>query len=715
MRRAFTLIELLVAIVLLLAVIIATSKVFNTASKVSSTGEANADVLQQATVLEEQIRRDLDRICRDGYFAIHCVEVPNNVRQQAYPGATAPLLDPTRPADAIIRCDQLVFFTAGREVSARWAGPGDLANVGGGQQARAAMVRYSHGIQLPRFTPDNVPAATGGVQVVAPVVVRVTGSQQAVPQLVPWGWSPGGDRNISYRPNSDGAQGPAVPAVDPNQPEARQWTLARKAVLLADDGGFPVFYPEPASYTTAQTLGPSSAPSIFGDVSNINLNASMPGNAYQRWHWQEMRDRAWTPRSADLMPSPLVQNGWVDVASSDLDRIRKAIAPTLRLAQPVDFGQGIGPNSVSTPYWTVGGEAPSPDVSVDNEPPIGWPRPIDGCSGQDCWPTDAGVKAFGGSMPTGLTVASFTTQRDRIMRGTFGVGASAGVIASNASFAFAGWPRAEKTVTDLNRRTELLTSPTLLTNCSSFRVDWTWAPGTGRQEDSAGVIIGKQERRDAVGKARRVPLLKGLGVDQSNPFNWWTLRGFEPFANPSAQWAAGDADPPTVSKDIPWFGLPSAEFGVTLAQDPHWMPSCRHSEAAPVDGSPAFEFENTNRHMWQVARAVEGVQFGFAPPGTAVPPPSFNVPAAVDFPGEPRAVIRPFAGYPAVRAYTAVFGFNQDDAYVITPDGIGVLRDDYTPWPTQIRVTVTIHDPRLVLDRGREFQFVLDVPKRRKD
>jgi hypothetical protein len=43
------------------------------------------------------------------------------------------------------------------------------------------------------------------------------------------------------------------------------------------------------------------------------------------------------------------------------------------------------------------------------------------------------------------------------------------------------------------------------------------------------------------------------------------------------------------------------------------------------------------------------------------------------------------------------------------------MREDYTPWPTQIRVTATIHDPRLVLDRGREFQFVLDVPKRRKD
>jgi hypothetical protein len=85
---------------------------------------------------------------------------------------------------------------------------------------------------------------------------------------------------------------------------------------------------------------------------------------------------------------------------------------------------------------------------------------------------------------------------------------------------------------------------------------------------------------------------------------------------------------------------------------------------------------------------------------------------SVSFPNNPSAITRPL---PGVRAYTAVFGFNQEEAYVVTPDGTIVLRDDYTPWPTQIRITATIHDPRLVLDRGREFQFVIDVPKRRKD
>jgi competence protein ComGC len=139
-RRAFTVVELLVSIVVLLAVIIATSKVFNTASKVSSTGEATADILQQAGVIEEQLRRDLDRLTRDGYMAIQCVAVRNDVNQQIQINlgqvVTAPLLNPQLASNAVLRCDQLVFFTAGTEVSARWAGPGDLVTSGGGQQAR---------------------------------------------------------------------------------------------------------------------------------------------------------------------------------------------------------------------------------------------------------------------------------------------------------------------------------------------------------------------------------------------------------------------------------------------------------------------------------------------------------------------------------------------------------------------------------------------------
>jgi hypothetical protein len=113
-----------------------------------------------------------------------------------------------------------------------------------------------------------------------------------------------------------------------------------------------------------------------------------------------------------------------------------------------------------------------------------------------------------------------------------------------------------------------------------------------------------------------------------------------------------------------------------------------------VHGTSAFD--RTNFHMRVVAQAIEGV-------------------TGANAATQPAAVTAPFGTNVPVRVYTAVFGFNQDEAYTVTPDGYRVIRDDYTPWPTQLRVTCTLHDSRLVLDRGREFQFVLDVPKRRRD
>jgi prepilin-type N-terminal cleavage/methylation domain-containing protein len=703
-RRAFTLIELLVAIVLLLAVLIATSKVFNTASKVASTGESNADVLQQATVLEEQLRRDLGRICRDGFFAIHCVEVPNNVHRLTG-GAGAPLVNPAAPENATVRCDQIVFFTAGSEISMRWAGPGDLAAAGGGQQARAAMVRYAHGVQLPGLTEELLKAFPSSGQpdpVPHPIATRALGG--AISQFVPWWWSGNASRSVEYRSGTTAPRAASLAACDPNQPEARQWTLARKAVLLADDGSYPNFYPEPANYAVAELTGPSSAPSVFGDLQNAAATPQPQGSAYRRWHWREFRDRGWIPLSADIIPSPLIQCGWVDIAASDLDKVRRAIAPTLRLSTPVQFGPGASLASISTPFGSRFGEAPGPGFGSDDEPPLGWPRPQGGCSGDGCWPADTGVVLAGGNLsgsPAGSTtppaVRQFTTQRDRIMRGVFGVGSAAEVPQGN-TYGFMGWPRAEKSIVDLDRKTELLTSATLLTNCSSFRVEWTWEQGTGRQVDSSGTLIGTQIRTDAFGNNRPVPVIEGLGQRQDIAGNLWVLRGFEPFANPTVSWPASFQDPPSRARDQPWFGLPNPSFGVTLAQDASVTPQCLHQADPPAGGGAAFSYEVSNKHMRRVAELIEGLD---GPDG--------------GFPGEPRAVTRPFAAYPGVRAYSAVFGFNQDDAYVVTPDGIVVLRDDYTPWPTQVRVTVTLHDPRLVLDRGREFQFVIDVPKRRKD
>ena len=93
--RGFTLTELLVAVGVLIVVILATARIFGTVTKVTSAGEANADMLQTAQAIERQLRNDLARISTDGFFLIQGVEVENDVN-----GSGAPLLNSALPASA---------------------------------------------------------------------------------------------------------------------------------------------------------------------------------------------------------------------------------------------------------------------------------------------------------------------------------------------------------------------------------------------------------------------------------------------------------------------------------------------------------------------------------------------------------------------------------------------------------------------------------------
>jgi hypothetical protein len=649
-------------------VIIATSKIFNTASKVSSTGEANADVLQQGTVIEEQMRRDLERLCRDGYMAIQCVAVRNNVNQVISPADNAPLLNPQLDANAILRCDQIVFFTAGTETSARWAGPGDLISGGGGQQSRGARVYYGHGVQFPSLPndPTSNPPGSDPSSVVKPIITGVIPAPSGLKQVVPWTWFDPLIYQLGWQYGTTTQT--AAARVLANQPEARQWVLARKSVLLSDDGGRPIYYPEPSDLNVAAKQGPSSAPSIFGDRSYTGAAGSDPS------YFQEMRDRNRISLSRNLIPSPVMQSGWVDVAASDFGKIRREISPTLRLQAPLQIGGGaVTLTSMSVPFNT-------PALSL---PPISWPVG----DGAPAWPNGSAIVNVGNNMDSGA-IGGFSTQRDRIMRGTFGIPALKPISSPNITndFGLLGWPRSEKSVGNTDRKSEILTSPTLVTNCSTFQVDWTWEPLTGRQADSSGAVL---------------PVAANLNIDVPPAYSVTStpstiMRGYEPFAD---TWPANAEDPTQRVRQQPWFGFPDSgdgpvvipvaqQLGVTLAQDPTVMPNFSR-------GGSATTIDRTNVHMRVVARAIEGT----AGAGT----------------NSPAAILAPFGDNIPVRVYTAVFGFNQDEAYTVTPDGFIVAREDYTPWPTQIRVTATIHDPRLVLDRGREFQFVLDVPKRRKD
>ncbi|MGA0172683.1 MAG: prepilin-type N-terminal cleavage/methylation domain-containing protein, partial [Phycisphaerales bacterium] len=103
-RRAFTLVELLIAVVVLLVVILAVGRIFSTAGQVTAYGQATADLLQEARAIENQMRRDFARISKEGFLAIQCVEVRNDVNF----AESGQLLDASKDPDYVFRADRLL-------------------------------------------------------------------------------------------------------------------------------------------------------------------------------------------------------------------------------------------------------------------------------------------------------------------------------------------------------------------------------------------------------------------------------------------------------------------------------------------------------------------------------------------------------------------------------------------------------------------------------
>lgn len=258
-HRGFTLTELLVAIIVLMVVIAATSQIFGIASRVVGLGEANQNVLQESSVVERMIRQDLEALANEGYLLVQCVAVRNDAPRY-YPAAdpNAPLLDSTKDATAYLRADRVVFFRHGQEDTTRFIGSRDQGVYGGIPASSLARVTYGHAVQM-----DNSVIVSGSTtQRLDPV-----GFDEG--PLTPWsGDNPmdGSSLNTTYWPSGAGG-----PRRNGRQPEARDWILARNAVLLANDGGSRVHLATDNSY------GPSSDISLFEQANTWGyLNAPAP-------------------------------------------------------------------------------------------------------------------------------------------------------------------------------------------------------------------------------------------------------------------------------------------------------------------------------------------------------------------------------------------------------------------------------------------------------
>jgi hypothetical protein len=74
-----------------------------------------------------------------------------------------------------------------------------------------------------------------------------------------------------------------------------------------------------------------------------------------------------------------------------------------------------------------------------------------------------------------------------------------------------------------------------------------------------------------------------------------------------------------------------------------------------------------------------------------------------------------FGSSPRIHQYWALFGPNHSAPLMqrdLDGDGLRDPDPSFTPWPTALRFTLTLHDPAGALEQGKTLQFVVPLPKR---
>lgn len=594
LRRAFTIVELLTAIGLLAVVILAASKILGTTTQVSGLGEANANVTQEAEAVEKQLRQDLARLDLDGYLVVRCVGARNDVNRVRY-GAAAPLLNPTLAADAMLRCDQVVFFMKGAEDTQQYVGGSDLD---GRFPPRAASSRvvYGHGTQVPDLTP-----------------VSETQDNRLDPigfddgPLVPWAFDAPG----SGRLETSGSQSGTGPTVNGSQPEARQWTLARQVILLADDGG---------AATAHQ--GFQSMPALVESAAGgTTADGSIP--------------------TGNLVPGE-------DLSSSRNDVCSQQLADVRRIVERLGTGE------------------------------------------RRAWLGNDGI-------------------RTRIVNATFG--------AQPWTLGLGAYPRGEKRAPSTHRLDSMLTSGTILRNCSDFMVDWTWSDRTGQVLNPDGsVAVLAAPLADGNGPSPILWGVRQLGYEESNP----SAVVIRPTTfNPGSGQPALPYLPDWFINGVPsaWFGF--GDYGIGESPGSKRIPNVPR-EVVSVQW-PRTWFWRNGQTPFEMVMFQQSAPVHYEPIDGALPS-RIEGPPVNSSGGAPSngPWARPYGGGVPVYVYTAVFGFNNENPTetVTITDNTGftttrtVLRDDYTPWPSALRFTMRLHDAGGKLAEGRLYQFVIDLPRR---
>jgi len=679
-RRAFTLVELLVSLSVLLVVIIATARIFGTTSKVAALGESSADLQATATAVEKAIRGDIARMARDGVLAIQSVAVRNDVnrfqRIQNAPeatgtaiNATAPLLNPTLASTDFVRCDQIVFFGRGHEASQVYLGtrggsrseqryavntfPQGTLEITPEFTSQEFMVRLGHGLQFPSLLVDM------NNEKLRPDADTLGSNVSTVIPPVPWMWSP---TPIMTASNFDSITANSIKYL-PSQPESRNWVLARQVILLADDGNSQVSStPTAKNVTWFHSLQASKM--IANSANGIAQLGSLPAGSAPSAGQTEAT--LLIPQD-NMYPNRAITASRVDIAATSIAEFRALVE--------------TGSTSSNL----------SKDFNFDSTSRLPW------------------------NEKEGTNSNTLGYIRNRIFNSLFGANFSG---RTNGMW---GYPRAEKVAPSMNRVDSMVSNPLLAGNCSSIQIDWTWSNGTGEFQtlDRTPMLATLPQSPARPAQEDDVPL---AGLIMTN----WPR---QPFMSANT---GGFSIPTNVPARIPWFGLPDSLFpieqrsGVTMLGGPLVTSKAVPLQLANLSATSPDPLAASYATPIQVIRPTIALD---STRGTALSP--FTLAdvdtVAIATPPIDCARIEGFNGIGnsmdvtvgtpvrySIYTYQAIFGPNGDKPYreARNPGSVKrILRSDYTPWPTALRFTITLHDPKLVLGQGRVFQFVVDLPK----
>lgn len=237
------------------------------------------------------------------------------------------------------------------------------------------------------------------------------------------------------------------------------------------------------------------------------------------------------------------------------------------------------------------------------------------------------------------------------------------------------YPRAERKGPSSRRADQALTSHVIGSAVSSFKIEWTWAEGAGEVRNSNGRLVPNPDGTT-----------EGLNdfYYGFRPNCWneetgtWCL-GFEGFEQPEQPWFG--LNHPLRDRGVGFMGFEDAAIN-----DPHIGSNLHYYQRANFDTPIAVSIASGMNN------AENNIERYFGPGSTAP--------------------INPYGTGDDVRIYEALFGYNRDQP--LNQFNEAEFELGYTPWPSAIRVTVVFHDPGGRLEYGREYQFVIDLPRRAK-